>query len=85
MTTESDPNVAVHPNVMTVPARQHDEIQYLPGDFAVQVYGTWWPSPSSIRTNLTDLQLIEYEQHLICHLCKRPCAGTCEAARTRGT
>lgn len=72
-------NVALRPNVMTVSKRQHDEIAHLPGDFAVQIYRVWWTSPATIRTNLTPLQLIEYEQHLVCHRCGRPCAGTCQS------
>jgi hypothetical protein len=71
------PNVAIDPNVMPVPDRRDDEIDHLPGDLVVQIYRSWWPSISAIRTNLTERQWIEYEQHLICHRCGRPCAGTC--------
>jgi hypothetical protein len=76
--SDSEPNVALRPNVMTVTERMHDEIAHLPGDFAVQIYRIWWTSPESIRTNLTERQFIEYEQHMVCLRCRRPCAGTCE-------
>lgn len=82
MSDHTDPNVSIHSNVMTVPPRRHDEIRHLPGDLAVQIYRSWWTSPRALRDNLTDLQLLEIEQHLLCHLCKRPCAGTCSENNT---
>lgn len=80
MTKESTPNVGLRANVMVVPDRMDEEIRHLPGDFAVRIYRTWWTTPESIRTNLSELQFIEYEQHMLCHLCGRPCAGTCQSS-----
>ena len=77
MSHKPEPNVSVSPNVMTIPKTPHDEIRFLPGDLAFLIYRKWWTSPSSLQTAMTDKQRIEYEQHLVCHLCERPCAGTC--------
>lgn len=70
-------NLAVYPNVMPMPQSGDPGMNHIPGDLAYQIYGRWWTSPDSVRSALTERQLIEYEQHLICHLCKKPCAGTC--------
>lgn len=78
-------NIAASANVMVErhPNRSSDltdaeRIAALPGDFAVQVYRSFWPNKEVIRKRLTPAQLIEYEQYLVCGRCGRTCAGTCE-------
>lgn len=51
--------------------------KYIPGDFVGQVY----PGKVDLRVihrELTAKQIREYEQYLVCTICGRPCAGTCE-------
>jgi len=73
----SKPNLRVVANVMT-PMSGEGDIARLPGDLAVRVYKGLWLSPQSIRRNLTDRQWVEYQQYLVCALCGRPCAGSCQ-------
>jgi hypothetical protein len=75
--TDRRANVDVQSNVMLVPERRAHEIKSLPGDLAFNIYGKWWPSPAVVRQALTAEQWREYKQYLVCHLCHRPCAGTC--------
>lgn len=71
-------NLAVFPNVMLAQSTAFEEIRFLPGDLAVQVYkASLMGRPDSIRRYLSPGQVVEYEQYLVCSLCRRPCAGTC--------
>ena len=82
--SEPRSNLGIRANVMLtidpdtrVEFSARQRISYLPGDFAFQVYRSYWPDPRIVRRELTDLQWQEYEQNLVCLLCGRPCAGTC--------
>ena len=75
----SKSNLNVSSNVMPVPDNKMDEIKHLPGDLAVLIYmGVIWPSIGS--RVLTPRQYQEYLQYLVCYLCKKTCAGTCQRA-----
>lgn len=75
---ELTPNVMLDTDIVTGERLSADEmIRYLPGDFAVKVYGRNWLNPTNIRRHLTPTQLVEYTQYMECVRCKRPCAGLC--------
>ena len=83
---ELTPNVMLDSDVVTGERLSADEmIRYLPGDFAVKVYGRNWLNPTNIRRHLTPTQLVEYKQYMECVLCRRPCAGLCRPARPSNT
>ena len=74
----AESNVNIQPNVMLAQRRRQDEIKYLPGDFAWQVYrGRIWTDPQA----MTSRQREEYLQMLLDYFCGRPCGGTCESSR----
>jgi hypothetical protein len=63
-------------NVMIDDERHRSQEQYLPGDFFAQIY------PGRINLEychlwMTQKQIREYKQYLVCGLCHRTCAATC--------
>jgi hypothetical protein len=72
-------NLSVRSNLM-VDNDKEPKYRYLPGDFIGQVYPDFLDS-RIIEECLTECQLREYWQYLVCRLCRRPCAGTCENQR----
>ena len=75
----SEASVNVSSNVMPVGDNKMDEIKHLPGDLAVLIYkGVIWPAIGP--GVLTPRQYQEYLQYLVCCLCKKTCAGTCQRA-----
>jgi hypothetical protein len=54
--------------------RPHDK--YIPGDFFARLYPDRL-HPEFFNNWLTEKQIWEYKQYLVCILCRRPCGGTC--------
>jgi hypothetical protein len=70
-------NLAVRSNLMLDDEQHKLQYRYLPGDFVKMVY----PELSDVRVyeaTLTEQQITEMRQYLVCIRCRRPCAGTCE-------
>lgn len=53
------------------------EYRYIPGDYVGQIYREKIDS-RVIERELTKEQIMEHKQYLVCTICKKPCAGTCE-------
>jgi len=71
-------NLSVRSNLMLDDERHQPKHIHLPGDFVTEVYRDF----RDIRVKeqiLTEQQLIENRQYLVCIRCRRPCAGTCGA------
>jgi hypothetical protein len=69
-------NLAVRSNLMLDNAEHMPQHRYIPGDFMKLVY----PDLADVRMykkTMTEEQIIEMRQYLICILCRRTCAGTC--------
>jgi hypothetical protein len=69
-------NLAVRANLMLDDAEHRPQHRYIPGDFMRLVY----PDLTDVRVfqgTMSEKQIIEMRQYLICVLCRRPCAGTC--------
>ncbi len=69
-------NLSIKSNLMIDDDIHKPEYRFLPGDFVGQIY----PGKihvERIERELTRLQLIEFEQYLVCCVCKKSCAGTC--------
>jgi len=67
-------NVNLVPNVMIEQLSRMAEVQYIPGDLAWQIYR----DRLGRVDQMTERQQQEYRQYLVCLLCKKPCAGTCQ-------
>jgi len=73
-------NVAVRSNLMLDDEEHKPHYRYIPGDFVGEIYHEF-PNLRDIGTaerELTEQQLIERRQYLVCSRCFRKCAGTCE-------
>jgi len=70
------PNLDKRSNLMLDDKMHEPKHKYLPGDFVGQVYPKK-VDRRAIEKELTRKQIIEYEQYLVCLICKRACAGTC--------
>lgn len=68
-------NLNIRSNLMIID--NQPEYKYIPGDFIGHIYREKIDSRAR-EQELTKQQCIEYEQYLICLICKMPCAGTCE-------
>jgi hypothetical protein len=69
-------NIEVRSNLMIDDADHKLQYRYLPGDFVKLIY----PELTDVRTyegTLTQEQVIELRQYIVCIRCRRPCAGTC--------
>lgn len=69
-------NIALKSNVMVEGLKPF--IQSCPGDLAYLLH----PSLFDLRTqhqHFSEKQIQEYQQTLVCFLCHRPCAGTCQS------
>jgi hypothetical protein len=65
-----------------LPQWDREDLRYLPGDLIGLIY------PEMIRTEvirrcLSEEQQLEFKQYLICEICGRPCAGTCEIRKRK--
>lgn len=82
----TETNLSLQPNVMLMPQEDTEQLRYLPGDFAMQVYRrTLLSRPGLAEEYLTGRQRMEYQQYLICSKCGRPCAGKCRIAVSSST
>ena len=75
--SDGRPNIALRANIMLDDAEHLPEKRYLPGDLVALVY----PELCDVRRierALTRRQRQECELILVCVLCRKPCAGTCE-------
>lgn len=69
--------ISIRSNLMIEDALHVPKESYLPGDFLRIVR----PSFFDRRTRdqiVSALQIGEYERYLVCQVCGRTCAGTCE-------
>jgi hypothetical protein len=55
-------------------------IGYLPGDYVGVIY-PGMINVQVIQRELTQQQIVEHKQYLICSVCKMPCAGTCSGKK----
>lgn len=70
-------NLAVKSNLVLDHPDYRPVHRFLPGDFVKSVY----PAKIDrrvIESELTQRQIFEYEQYLVCLVCGMPCAGSCE-------
>ncbi len=67
-------NLQIKSNLMIDDGRKKS--QYFPGDFAFELNPSSFDSRDQ-RQYWSEKQIHEYQQTLKCHICKRPCAGTC--------
>lgn len=71
-------NLSVRSNLMLDDKAHEPKYRYLPGDFVTEVYRELgFTDPAMKEKVLTQQQLIESRQYLVCMRCRRPCAGTC--------
>lgn len=83
--TSTRSNLAISANVMLTvdpssgrPFSERDTLAFLPGDFLVKVQSVVWKDIGYTLQHMTPLQRAEYRQNLVCRLCRRRCAGTCD-------
>lgn len=69
-------NVKAVSNLMIDDEHRHPQERYLPGDFFAQIYPDRL-NPEYCHQWMTQQQIREYKQYLVCGLCHRTCAGTC--------
>ena len=75
-------SLSLSSNLMIDDEEHRPEYRYLPGDYVGAIY----PHLVDVRVakdELTQRQLIELKQYLVCVYCRRPCAGTCEIGRRK--
>jgi len=54
------------------------QIRYFPGDFAAEIEPSRMKDVRVREQYFTCQQIIEYQQTIVCYVCKKPCAGTCQ-------
>jgi hypothetical protein len=69
-------NVQVASNLMIDDDEHRPHEKYIPGDLFAQIYPDRL-HPEYFHKWLTEGQIREYKQYLVCGLCRRTCAGTC--------
>jgi len=70
------PNIAVNSNLMPDEHQFRPEYRFVPGDLVAQIYRNL-ADVRVAESALSQNQLKELRQYLICLRCGRPCAGTC--------
>lgn len=70
-------NIAIKSNLVLDHPNYTPVHRFVPGDFVKQIYPGLTDS-RVIGSALTQRQIIELEQYLVCIVCGLPCAGTCE-------
>jgi hypothetical protein len=55
-----------------------EQIHYFPGDFAALIEPNRMRDVRIREKYFTCQQIIEYQQTIVCYVCKKPCAGTCQ-------
>jgi len=69
-------NIQIASNIMLDDAQHRPHDNYLPGDLFARIYPDRL-NPEFYRQWLTERQIWEYKQYLVCILCGRTCGGTC--------
>ena len=67
-------NLMIRSNVMV--EGQANKYKFVPGDLIIQLFPEWSDN-RVIAKHLSPQQIEEYQESLICLLCKKPCIGTC--------
>jgi len=57
--------------------RYKPEYRYIPGDYVGKIYPTAVDN-RSIQQYLSQQQIVEFDQYLVCTKCGNTCAGTCQ-------
>jgi len=68
--------VSLRSNLMVDDDAHSPKHKYLPGDF-LRLVKPWFFDRRTGYTMLTEQQVREYGQYLVCGVCGRTCAGTC--------
>lgn len=55
-----------------------EQIKYFLGDFAALIEPHRMKDVRIREKYFTQQQIIEYQQTVVCFVCKKPCAGTCQ-------
>lgn len=55
-----------------------EQIRHFPGDFAALIEPNRMKDVRIREKYFTSQQIIEYQQTIVCYICKKPCAGTCQ-------
>ena len=74
-------NLRIKSNLIVDDEKYQPVYKYIPGDLIGEIYPNMLDK-RCIEQDLTFKQRIEYEQYLICNICKKPCAGTCREVNT---
>jgi len=69
-------NILVASNIMIDDDQHRPHEKHIPGDLFAQMYPDRL-HPEYFHNWLTERQIREYKQYLVCGLCHRTCAGTC--------
>jgi hypothetical protein len=69
-------NVQIASNIMVDDEQHNPHSRFIPGDFYAQIYPEYL-NPEFCHQWMTQRQIMEYRQYLVCRLCHRTCAGTC--------
>lgn len=69
-------NIQAASNIMIEDEGHRLQERFIPGDFFAQIYPDRL-NPEFFHQWLTERQIREYKQYLVCGLCHRTCAGTC--------
>ena len=69
-------NLLIFSNLMPDDPKYKPEYKYIPGDYVGKIY-LIAVDVRSIRQHLSQQQIIELEQYLVCNICGKTCAGTC--------
>ncbi len=71
-------NLDIRSNLVVDNEKYRPVSRFMPGDYVAKVYPEKVDA-RVINNELTQSQIIEYEQYLVCSLCGRTCAGNCLA------
>jgi hypothetical protein len=69
-------NIQVKSNIMIDDENHRPHEKHIPGDFFAQINPDRL-HPEFFHQWLTERQIWEYKEYLVCGLCGRTCAGTC--------
>jgi hypothetical protein len=76
-------NLQIKSNLMVekvdgVEVKKVKQIRCFPGDFAALIEPHLMKDVRSREKYFTPQQIIEHQQTIVCYVCKKPCAGTCQ-------
>jgi len=72
--------LAISSNLMPEDPKYKPEYRYVPGDYVGRIYPNV-VDVRSMREYLSEQQIIELQQYLVCSRCGKTCAGTCTGFR----